>query len=262
MREMTVMKTPALAVMGPDRQIVRSTEGFRHYENAEKICRNSPELECVLTGYTDAATIKFGELSIKVEAITDASGRRQAKLTLPPVDAPVIEAELGREESGPLLELDKRHVSATTSPAPDDAVPEAPAQEIPVSRPTEATAATPPAPSPTLSETARLLQTNLELARYWAELGEALQGELRQAQAAAARAAEDANRWRSELEQSQADLAAARAEAEALRGRSAEALKLSDELDQTLHRFSSWLGDFESALEPKSATPPRSLVAA
>jgi hypothetical protein len=225
MREMTVMKTPALAVVGPDRQIVRSTEGFRRYEDAEKIAQRSPELECVLTGYADAATIKFGDLNIEVEAITDASGRRQAKLTLPPVAAP--EAD----------------VSATMPPGPDQAVPEDTVEEIPVSRPTEAPAATPPAPPPTLSQTAELLQTNLELARKWADRDEALQEELRQAQAAAARAAEDANRWRSELEQTRA-----------------EALRLSDELDQTLERFRSWLGDFETALESPSA-PAHSLAA-
>jgi hypothetical protein len=253
MREMTVMKTPALAVVGPDRQIVRSTEGFRHYENAVKVAQRSPELECVLTGYADAATIKFGDLKMKVEAITDASGRRQARLTLPPVAAPVTDAVLPREESGPMLELDKRHVSATPPLDPDEAVPEITAEEIPVSRPTEVVAATPSAPSPTLAETAQLLQSNLELARLWADRSEALQEELRQAQAATARAAEEANRWRAELEEAKAELASARAEADALRESSAEALKVSDELDQTVMRLRSWLGDFETALEPQPA---------
>ena len=91
-----MMKTPALAVVGPDHRIVRSTETFRRrYEGAEKMCESSPELERVLTGRADAATVSVGELSVGIQAVTDASGRRQAMLTLPPLDpAPAPEPPL------------------------------------------------------------------------------------------------------------------------------------------------------------------------
>ncbi len=91
-----MMKMPALAVIGSDHRIVRSTETFRRrYEDAEKMCESSPELERVLTGRADAATVSVGDLSVGIQAVTDASGRRQAMLTLPPLDpAPAPEPPL------------------------------------------------------------------------------------------------------------------------------------------------------------------------
>jgi len=91
-----MMKMPALAVVGPDYRIVRSTETFRRrYEGAEKMCEDSPELEQVLTGRADVATVEVGELSVAIHAVTDASGRRQAMLALPPLDpAPAPEPPL------------------------------------------------------------------------------------------------------------------------------------------------------------------------
>jgi PAS domain-containing protein len=95
-REITMMKMPALAVVGPDYRIVRSTETFRRrYEGAEKMCESSPELEQVLTGRADVATVNVGELSVAIHAVTDALGRRQAMLALPPLDpAPAPEPPL------------------------------------------------------------------------------------------------------------------------------------------------------------------------
>jgi PAS domain S-box-containing protein len=82
-----MMKLPALALVAPDYRIVRSTETFRaRCEAAEKMCESSPGLEQVLTGRADAATANFGELSVAIQAVTDATGRRQAMLTLPPVN--------------------------------------------------------------------------------------------------------------------------------------------------------------------------------
>jgi PAS domain-containing protein len=194
-----------------------------------------------------------------------------------PPAAPPVEAIHVEEEEAPIVEPE-----ATTPAAPEPPAPEPPAPEPepvkPVSRPTEPTAAPPPAPSPTpapapaahtVSETAELLQTDLHLARRWADRAEGLQGELQQAQArirqsesdahqaqaAAARAAEDAERWRGELEETRRELeraqaeahaahseaeaargevGAARAQAESLRGPSTAALRLSEELGRAV----------------------------
>jgi PAS domain-containing protein len=469
MPESTLMKMPALAVVGPDRRIVRSTETFReHYENAEKMCEMSPELDRVLTGRADVATLIFGDLSVEIEAVTDDAGHRQAMLivpgaepapaaeppvsalqaaaeespalvwvkdlegrylfanrrfvgdlrtsqerlagktdrqlapletvdgprlqfaedglkeplqleyTVPAIDrrpalavfrfpirdehdqpiatcgvaAPVADAQVAHDEMVRLVQLERWnrldpvaaraevleqwHVHAATprvavfdevdgpiSPTWDvvaasrprlaavkseaaatkasksaaarasDPEPPAPVElSEPVSRPTEVTAATPPAPpptrppetGPTLSQTAELLQSNLQLARQWADRAEALQEELRQAQArasqaesqaqeaqtAAARAAEEADRWRAELEQAQGELAAARAETESLRGPSSAALELSEELtqavvaerergeelEQMLARLRSRLSDLDTAFDQGTSPAP------
>ncbi len=85
------MKMPALAVVGPDHRIILSTESFRRrYEDAESVFGQSPEIEKVLTGRADVATVTLGDLSATVEAVTDASGCRQAMLTLPPVDLTAV----------------------------------------------------------------------------------------------------------------------------------------------------------------------------
>jgi PAS domain-containing protein len=82
------MKMPALAVVGPDHRIIRSTEAFRRrYEDAEALCEQSPEIDRVLTGRADVATATLGDLSVEVEAVMDDSGRRQAVLTLPPLES-------------------------------------------------------------------------------------------------------------------------------------------------------------------------------
>jgi PAS domain S-box-containing protein len=76
---------PALAVVGSDHRIVRSTESFRRrYERARGLCEKSPELDRVLAGRADVARVNVDGLSVEIEAVTDESGRRQAMLTLPP----------------------------------------------------------------------------------------------------------------------------------------------------------------------------------
>jgi PAS domain-containing protein len=77
------MRMPALAVVGPDHQIVRSTETFRRrYEKAATLCESSPELDLVLKGQANAAVVELGGLSVAIEAATGATGERQAVLTL------------------------------------------------------------------------------------------------------------------------------------------------------------------------------------
>jgi PAS domain-containing protein len=122
MPESTLMKMPALAVVGPDRRIVRSTETFReHYENAEKMCEKSPELDRVLTGHADVATLIVGDLSVEIEAVTDEAGHRQAMLILPSAqpapatEAPVSALQAAAEESPALVwvkDLEGRYLFA------------------------------------------------------------------------------------------------------------------------------------------------------
>lgn len=77
------MSMPALAVVGADHQIVRSTESFRRKcEHAVALCERAGELDLVLTGQADAATVDLGEFSMAIEAVTDATGKRQAMLSL------------------------------------------------------------------------------------------------------------------------------------------------------------------------------------
>jgi PAS domain-containing protein len=85
----TMMRMPALAVVGADHRIVRSTEAFRRrYQGAQALCEDSPEIDLVLTGRADNAVVNLGELSVAVEAVTDAAGRRQAMLSLPTEEQP------------------------------------------------------------------------------------------------------------------------------------------------------------------------------
>jgi PAS domain-containing protein len=87
----TVMKMPALAVVGADHRIVQSTESFRQrYAGAQALCEESPELEQVLTGRADTAVISVGDLSVEIEAVTDAAGRRHAMLSLPPEERSAV----------------------------------------------------------------------------------------------------------------------------------------------------------------------------
>lgn len=82
----TAVRTPALALIGADRRIVRSTEAFRsRYEHAGVACEHSHELQLVLAGEADTAVVQAGEVSLTIEAVTDIQGRRHAMLS-PPVD--------------------------------------------------------------------------------------------------------------------------------------------------------------------------------
>jgi PAS domain-containing protein/predicted nucleic acid-binding Zn-ribbon protein len=127
--ETIIMKMPALAVVGPDHRITRSTESFRRrYEDAERLCRQSPEIEHVLTGRTNAATVCVGDLSVEVQAVTDATGRRQAMLTLPVEPVPTagespVEALRDAAEESPAIvwvkDLEGRYLYANPRYAGD-----------------------------------------------------------------------------------------------------------------------------------------------
>lgn len=81
------MRMPALAVVSADHRIIRSTETFRQrYDAAGKLCERSPELEQVLTGRADTAVVDAGDFSVAIEAVMDATGKRQAMLSVAPED--------------------------------------------------------------------------------------------------------------------------------------------------------------------------------
>src|SRR5579885_2892470 len=79
------MGMPALAVVGADHQIIRSTETFRR-KCEDSAALRAPEVDLVLTGKTDTAVLDLGDVSVAIEAVTDAAGRRQAMLSLPADD--------------------------------------------------------------------------------------------------------------------------------------------------------------------------------
>jgi PAS domain S-box-containing protein len=116
------MKMPALAVVGADHRIIRSTESFRClYASAEALCEQSPELERVLTGRADIAVVNMGDMSVEIEAVTDATGRRQAMLSLPlderaTTPDPPIDALRDAAEKSPAMvwvkDLDGRYLYA------------------------------------------------------------------------------------------------------------------------------------------------------
>ena len=120
----TMMKMPALAVVGADHRIVRSTESFRQrYAGAQAACEESPELDQVLTGRADTAVVSVGELSVEIQAVTDAAGRRQAMLSLPvaePVATPDPPISALREAAGEsqaivwVKDLDGRYLYANS----------------------------------------------------------------------------------------------------------------------------------------------------
>lgn len=122
------MKMPALAVVGPDHRIIRSTETFRRrYEDAETLCEQ-PEIDRVLTGRVDVATLNVGDLAVEIEAVTDATGRRQAMVTLPPLDPspspePPVSALRDAAEESPAIvwvkDLEGRYVYANPRYARD-----------------------------------------------------------------------------------------------------------------------------------------------
>jgi len=77
------MSTPALAVVGADHQIIRSTETFRRKcDDPAALWGRAPELDLVLNGQTDTAVVELGDLQVAIEAVTDAAGKRQAMLSL------------------------------------------------------------------------------------------------------------------------------------------------------------------------------------
>lgn len=116
----TAVRAPALALIGADRRIVRSTESFRQrYENGEAAWQGSPELELVLTGQAETAVLNAGEVSVAIEAVTDTHGTRHAMLSLPsneqsvPSGAPIAALREPLDESRAMVwvkDLDGRYV--------------------------------------------------------------------------------------------------------------------------------------------------------
>lgn len=102
------MRVPALAVVGSDHQIIRSTETFRRKcADPATLYRRAPELDLVLKGQTDTALVNLGDFSVAIEAVTDAAGKRQAMLSLPGED-------LAADPESPLAALRE---AADASPA-------------------------------------------------------------------------------------------------------------------------------------------------
>jgi PAS domain-containing protein len=71
----TVNTATAFALIDRDRQIVRSTEGFRALGlDVTDPSQGSPGLENVLTGTAPSATMVLGDTSLEITAVTDAAG--------------------------------------------------------------------------------------------------------------------------------------------------------------------------------------------
>jgi PAS domain S-box-containing protein len=76
--------TPAFALIDRDRQVLRSTDGLRELGvDWEAACEGSLELERVLVGEAECATLQLGETSFVLDAVKDSAGAPHALLTLP-----------------------------------------------------------------------------------------------------------------------------------------------------------------------------------
>ena len=79
-----VTNMPALALIGEDGRLERSTEPFRRwYEGKEEICVASPECKRVLNGQANAAVLKLDGVAVGIAAMADRDGGRHVLLTLP-----------------------------------------------------------------------------------------------------------------------------------------------------------------------------------
>jgi hypothetical protein len=77
------MRGPALAVIGSDGQLERSTSAFTSQLDAQTLLdERASELEPVLNGDVGSAVLNVGDVTAAVEAVVDAKGRRHALLTL------------------------------------------------------------------------------------------------------------------------------------------------------------------------------------
>lgn len=77
------MRGPALAVVGSDGQLERSTAAFSSLGDAEALLDGHPEeLERVLRGEASSATLTRGAVTAAIEAVVDQSGGRHALLTV------------------------------------------------------------------------------------------------------------------------------------------------------------------------------------
>ncbi len=82
------MSSPALALIGSQGEIEHSTQVFRRrYEDRAELYRNSPQLESVLAGSAERASLSFDDgIDAEFEAVTDTAGVRHALITLRPED--------------------------------------------------------------------------------------------------------------------------------------------------------------------------------
>jgi PAS domain S-box-containing protein len=79
-----VTNMPALALIGEDGRLERSTDRFRRwYDDKEELCLTSPELKRVLDGQANAAVLKLDGLVIDIAAMADRDGGRHVLVTLP-----------------------------------------------------------------------------------------------------------------------------------------------------------------------------------
>ena len=79
-----VTNMPALALIGEDGRLERSTDPFRRwYDGKEELSLTSPELKRVLDGQANAAVLKLDGLAIDIAAMADRDGGRHVLVTLP-----------------------------------------------------------------------------------------------------------------------------------------------------------------------------------
>ena len=86
-----VTNMPALALLGEDGKLQRSTEPFRRwYAGKEELCLQAPELKRVLDGEANAAVLKLDGIAMDIAAMADRSGGRHILLTLPTEELPSL----------------------------------------------------------------------------------------------------------------------------------------------------------------------------
>src|SRR5947209_6610106 len=86
-----VTNMPALALLGEDGRLERSTEPFRRwYEANQESYLESPELGRVLDGRANAAVLKLDGIVIDIAAMADRDGGRHVLLTLPTSELPSL----------------------------------------------------------------------------------------------------------------------------------------------------------------------------
>ncbi len=86
-----VTNMPALALLGEDGKLQRSTEPFRRwYAGKEDLCLQAPELKRVLDGEANAAVLKLDGIAMDIAAMADRSGGRHILLTLPTEELPSL----------------------------------------------------------------------------------------------------------------------------------------------------------------------------
>lgn len=84
------MTAGAFALIDRNHQVVRSTDGFRGLDDDVRAAwEHRPELDDVLNGQADRATLAVGEASFSIDAVTDAAGRAHALLSASRASEPV-----------------------------------------------------------------------------------------------------------------------------------------------------------------------------